>query len=62
MSNGMDVGDPTRDILPIAHPAQQARAEAQELTASARAALHVFSERRRETLLAINDYMLKRNY
>ena len=41
---------------------EQARAEAQELTASARAALHVFSERRRETLLAINDYMLKRNY
>ncbi len=40
----------------------KARAEARELTASARAALQVFSERRRETLLAINDYLLKRDY
>jgi len=40
----------------------KARAEARELTASARAALQVFSERRSETLLAINDYLLKRDY
>lgn len=40
----------------------KARAEARALTASARAALQVFSERRRETLLAINDYLLQRDY
>jgi hypothetical protein len=39
-----------------------ARAEARELTAAARAALDVFSDRRRENLLAINDYLLKRDY
>ena len=39
-----------------------ARAEARALTASARAALDVFSDRRRENLLAINDYLLKRDY
>ncbi len=39
-----------------------ARAEARELTASARAALDVFSPKRRENLLAINDYMLKREF
>ena len=41
---------------------EQARAEARELTAAARAALDVFSDKRREALLAINDYLLKRDY
>lgn len=41
---------------------EQARSEARELTASAQAALGVFSDKRRETLLAINDYLLKRDY
>ncbi|MBR5523043.1 MAG: polyprenyl synthetase family protein [Akkermansia sp.] len=40
----------------------EAREEARELTASARAALDVFSDKRRENLLAINDYLLKRDY
>ena len=40
----------------------EAREEARELTASARAALDVFSAKRRENLLAINDYLLKRDY
>ena len=39
-----------------------ARAEARELTAAARAALDVFSDRRRENLLAISEYLLKRDY
>ena len=41
---------------------EKARAEARELTASAQAALGVFSDKRREALLAINDYLLKRDY
>lgn len=41
---------------------EQARAEARGLTASARAALDVFSPKRRETLLAINDFLLSRDY
>ncbi len=41
---------------------EKARAEARELTASAQAALGVFSDKRREVLLAINDYLLKRDY
>ena len=41
---------------------EQARNEARELTASARAALDIFSPRRRDALLAINDYLLKRDY
>jgi geranylgeranyl diphosphate synthase type II len=41
---------------------ENARAEARSLTAAARAALDVFSERRRENLLAISDYLLKRDY
>ncbi len=40
----------------------RARAEARELTASARAALDVFSDKRREVLLALSDYLLKRDY
>ena len=39
-----------------------ARAEAHSLTASARAALDVFAPEARETLLAINDYLLNRNF
>ena len=41
---------------------EQARREARDLTASARAALEVFSPKRREVLLAINDYLLNRDY
>ena len=41
---------------------EKARAEARELTASAQAALSIFSDKRREALLAINDYLLKRDY
>lgn len=40
----------------------QAREEARALTAEARAALDVFSPKRRENLLAINDYLLMRDY
>lgn len=40
----------------------RARSEARELTASARAALDVFSDKRREVLLALSDYLLKRDY
>ena len=39
-----------------------ARAEARELTASARAALDAFPAEKRDTLLAINEYLLNRNY
>ena len=39
-----------------------ARAEAQKLTAAARAALDIFPAEKRETLLAINDYLLNRHY
>ncbi len=39
-----------------------ARAEARSLTASACAALDTFSPRRRENLLAINDYLLRREF
>lgn len=41
---------------------EQARAEAQELTAAARAALAVFAPEKQENLLAINDYLLKRDF
>lgn len=41
---------------------EQARAEARELAAAAKAALDAFSPKRREVLLAINDYLLKRDY
>ncbi len=40
----------------------QARSEARELTAAARASLNVFSAKRQENLLAISDYLLNRNY
>lgn len=39
-----------------------ARAEARELTAAARAALGIFPEDKQTNLLAINDYLLSRNY
>lgn len=41
---------------------EQARIEAQELTAAGRAALNVFPADKRENLLAISDYLLNRNY
>jgi len=41
---------------------EQARAEARELAAAAKAALDAFSPKRREILLVINDYLLKRDY
>ena len=41
---------------------ENARAEAQALTASARTALDIFPPEQREALLAINDYLLNRNY
>lgn len=41
---------------------EHARAEARELTAAARAALDIFPAEKRETLLAINEYLLKRDY
>lgn len=62
---GKSIGKDAREqkaTYPALVGMDKARAEARELTASARAALDVFSERRREVLLAINDYMLKRNY
>ena len=40
----------------------QARAEAQALTASARAALDIFPPDNRAALLAINEHLLNRNY
>ncbi len=41
---------------------EAARAEAQRLTAEGRAALEIFAEDKRENLLAINDYLLNREY
>lgn len=41
---------------------EQARIEAQELSAAGRAALDVFPAEKRENLLAISDYLLNRNY
>ena len=41
---------------------ENARAEARELTAAARAALDIFPAEKRETLLAINERLLSRNY
>ena len=41
---------------------EQARAEAQALTAAARTALDAFSPDRRATLLAISDWLLSREY
>ena len=41
---------------------ENARAEARELTAAAREALSIFPAEKREALLAINEYLLNRNY
>ncbi len=40
----------------------QARAEAQQLTEQAKKALDIFPAEKRENLLAINDYLLNRDY
>ncbi len=40
----------------------QARAEAQQLTEQAKKALEIFPAEKRENLLAINDYLLNRDY
>lgn len=62
---GKSIGKDAR-VQKATYPAvvgmEQAREEARALTASARAALDVFSDKRRENLLAINDYLLKRDY
>lgn len=62
---GKSIGKDAR-VQKATYPAlvgiDNARAEARELTAAARAALDVFSSRRRENLLAISDYLLKRDY
>lgn len=62
---GKSIGKDAREqkaTYPAIVGIEQARAEARELTASARAALDVFSDKRRENLLAISDYLLKRDY
>ena len=62
---GKSIGKDAREqkaTYPALVGIEEARAEARELTASARAALDVFSDKRRENLLAINDYLLKRDY
>lgn len=62
---GKSVGKDAREqkaTYPALIGMDAARAEARSLTASARAALDVFSAKRRENLLAINDYLLKRDY
>ncbi|HIX20038.1 MAG TPA: polyprenyl synthetase family protein [Candidatus Akkermansia intestinigallinarum] len=62
---GKSIGKDAREqkaTYPAIVGMERARAEARELTAAARAALDVFSPRRSETLLAINDYLLKRDY
>ncbi len=62
---GKSIGKDAREqkaTYPALVGIEEARAEARELTASARAALDVFSAKRRENLLAINDYLLKRDY
>ena len=41
---------------------ENARADARELTAAARDALSIFPAEKREALLAINEYLLNRNY
>ncbi len=62
---GKSIGKDAREqkaTYPAIVGIEQARAEARELTAAARAALDVFSDKRRENLLAISDYLLKRDY
>ena len=62
---GKSIGKDAREqkaTYPALMGLEAARAEARALTASARAALDVFSAKRREPLLAISDYLLKRDY
>ncbi len=62
---GKSIGKDAREqkaTYPALLGMDRARAEARELTAAARAALDVFSPKRAENLLAINDYLLKRDY
>ena len=62
---GKSIGKDAR-VQKATYPAlvgmENARAEARALTAAAHAALDVFSDRRRENLLAISNYLLKRDY
>lgn len=62
---GKSIGKDAREqkaTYPALMGLEAARAEARALTASARAALEVFSAKRREPLLAISDYLLRRDY
>lgn len=62
---GKSIGKDAREqkaTYPAVVGMEQARTEARELTAAAKAALTVFSPKRQEILLAINDYLLKRDY
>ena len=62
---GKSIGKDAREqkaTYPALVGMDNARAEARALTAAARADLDVFSARRAENLLAISDYLLKRDY
>ena len=62
---GKSIGKDAREqkaTYPALVGMENARAEARALTAAARADLAVFSARRAENLLAISDYLLKRDY
>lgn len=62
---GKSIGKDAREqkaTYPAIVGMEQAREEAQELTVSAKEALQVFPPDRQEILLAINDFLLKRNY
>lgn len=62
---GKSIGKDVREqkaTYPALVGMENARAEARALTAAARADLDVFSARRAENLLAISDYLLKRDY
>ena len=62
---GKSIGKDAREqkaTYPALVGLENARAEARALTAAARADLDVFSARRAENLLAISDYLLKRDY
>lgn len=62
---GKSIGKDAREqkaTYPALIGIDNARAEARALTAAARADLDVFSAKRREALLAISDYLLKRDY
>ncbi|MBQ2814907.1 MAG: polyprenyl synthetase family protein [Akkermansia sp.] len=62
---GKSIGKDAREqkaTYPALVGMENARAEARSLTAAARADLAVFSARRAENLLAISDYLLKRDY